>query len=274
MKHPLSALLAATVVLAALGCATYAVPPASPPGDARVSVDIAFYDALAPFGEWVWVEAYGWLWVPRVVPVAWHPYTYGYWVYTTYGWTWVSDWEWGWAPFHYGRWLRHAHHGWAWVPGYVWAPAWVSWRFGDGWVGWAPLPPDARWSSGGLAYERELAADWWVFVSGGDFQSRSLRDHVSYGVREPGLVERTRPITRYEAYGRDAVRDRGLDPTDLERSGTVIVPRYRLEETPRPPAVGSRTSGNRLRVYRPPVQAPVRSGRQPVRREQPPPPHR
>ena len=33
--------------------------------------------------------------------------------------------------------------GWVWVPGYTWAPAWVSWRYGDGYAGWAPLPPDS-----------------------------------------------------------------------------------------------------------------------------------
>ena len=33
--------------------------------------------------------------------------------------------------------------GWCWVPGYTWGPAWVSWRYGDGYCGWAPLPPDS-----------------------------------------------------------------------------------------------------------------------------------
>lgn len=31
--------------------------------------------------------------------------------------------------------------GWVWVPGVEWAPAWVSWRVGGGYIGWAPLPP-------------------------------------------------------------------------------------------------------------------------------------
>ena len=31
--------------------------------------------------------------------------------------------------------------GWLWVPGTDWGPAWVSWQHGDGYVGWAPLPP-------------------------------------------------------------------------------------------------------------------------------------
>ena len=33
------------------------------------------------------------------------------------------------------------------MPGYEWAPAWVSWRQTNDHVGWAPLPPEARWSA-------------------------------------------------------------------------------------------------------------------------------
>src|SRR3546814_16106093 len=60
---------------------------------------------------------------------------------TNYGNTWVSDYEWGWAPFHYGRWTYTDYYGWAWIPGYEWGPAWVSWRSGGGFYGWAPLGP-------------------------------------------------------------------------------------------------------------------------------------
>ena len=70
------------------------------------------------------------------------PYaTGGDWLQTEYGWTWISDWDWGWAPFHYGRWLAVAERGWCWMPGTLWGPAWVSWRAGGGYVGWAPLAP-------------------------------------------------------------------------------------------------------------------------------------
>ena len=67
----------------------------------------------------------------------------GHWVYSDAGWTWVSDEPWGWATYHYGRWVNLDGTGWCWVPGYTWAPAWVSWRYGDGYCGWAPLPPDS-----------------------------------------------------------------------------------------------------------------------------------
>ena len=48
--------------------------------------------------------------------------------------------------------------GWVWVPGTVWAPAWVSWRYGGGYVGWAPLPP------AGSAIVIETYHPYWCFV--------------------------------------------------------------------------------------------------------------
>ena len=71
----------------------------------------------------------------------WRPYADGYWAYTDVGWTWVSNEDFGWATYHYGRWARLRDHGWVWVPGREWGPAWVSWRTGGDYVGWAPLPP-------------------------------------------------------------------------------------------------------------------------------------
>ena len=57
------------------------------------------------------------------------------------GWAWASDESFGWAVYHYGRWGWSPAVGWMWVPGSIWAPAWVSWRYGGGYIGWAPLGP-------------------------------------------------------------------------------------------------------------------------------------
>ena len=97
-----------------------------------------FHDTLAPYGMWVDDPAYGQVWVPSpsVVGDDFSPYaTNGDWTDSEYGWTWVSGWTWGWAPFHYGRWTTIANRGWAWVPGTIWGPSWVSWRVGAGCVG-------------------------------------------------------------------------------------------------------------------------------------------
>ena len=111
--------------------------------EVEVSIDL-FRQTLAPHGRWVSTPEYGLVWIPSrsVVGADFVPYaTGGTWQYSDAGWTFVSNWDWGWAPFHYGRWYLDARLGWVWVPDTVWAPAWVDWRYGDGYVGWAPLPP-------------------------------------------------------------------------------------------------------------------------------------
>jgi hypothetical protein len=103
-----------------------------------------FDETLAPYGNWIDDDVYGRVWQPAtdVVGDDFSPYaTAGHWQQTEYGWTWISEWDWGWAPFHYGRWLVVAERGWCWMPGTLWGPAWVSWRAGSGYVGWAPLAP-------------------------------------------------------------------------------------------------------------------------------------
>lgn len=108
-----------------------------------------FYDALDPQGEWIEVERYGYCWSPNVARNSrWRPYTDGNWAWTDYGWTWASNEPFGWATYHYGRWAHVKRLGWVWVPGSEWAPAWVAWRRGDQFVGWAPLPPEAHSGSG------------------------------------------------------------------------------------------------------------------------------
>src|SRR6267154_1191189 len=109
-------------------------------GRADVSVNF-FYDNLNG-GNWYQVADYGYVWQPDAATSAdWRPYTDGYWAYTDVGWTWVSYEDFGWATYHYGRWVRLKGRGWVWAPGREWGPAWVSWRTGGDYVGWAPLPP-------------------------------------------------------------------------------------------------------------------------------------
>ena len=58
-----------------------------------------FYDALRPYGEWVDYRNYGYVWVPDEMGFR-HYHSNGHWVYKDYGWTWASNYNWGWAPFH------------------------------------------------------------------------------------------------------------------------------------------------------------------------------
>ncbi|TMA40285.1 MAG: hypothetical protein E6J82_15480 [Deltaproteobacteria bacterium] len=90
-------------------------------------------------GEWIDTPEYGTVWRPTHVASDWQPYTYGRWVWTRAGWAWASDESFGWAVYHYGRWGWSPAVGWMWVPGSIWAPAWVSWRWSDGYAAWCPM---------------------------------------------------------------------------------------------------------------------------------------
>lgn len=129
-----------------------AVVTTPPPADVNVSF---FYQAMAPYGTWRCVDD-TWVWQPTatVLDRSWRPYlSRGHWVSSDWGWAWHSDYSWGWAPFHYGRWSANPTYGWVWTPDTVWAPAWVNWRTNNTHFGWAPLPPAARYSMGvGFSY--------------------------------------------------------------------------------------------------------------------------
>src|SRR6202012_4379698 len=122
-----------------------------------------FYDELSQYGTWISDPQYGDVWVPDV-DEDFRPYaTNGHWVLTEYGNTWASDYPWGWAAFHYGRWRYDDYYGWEWIPGYEWAPAWVSWREGGGYYGWAPLTPGISVSlSIGGGYN--MPDNYWVYA--------------------------------------------------------------------------------------------------------------
>ena len=61
---------------------------------------------LDEYGNWRNTPEYGNVWVPSSVPPGWAPYSAGHWIWQPpYGWTWVDDAPWGFAPFHNGRWV-------------------------------------------------------------------------------------------------------------------------------------------------------------------------
>jgi len=97
----------------------------------HVSPAMTGYEQLDEYGEWAAAPAYGEVWYPRSVPAGWTPYRDGRWVWVEpWGWNWVDDAPWGFAPCHYGRWT-HIDDRWGWVPGElvpapIYAPALVA----------------------------------------------------------------------------------------------------------------------------------------------------
>ena len=122
-----------------------------------VSPEMTGAEELDRYGRWEQNPEYGALWIPTAVAVDWAPYRSGHWAWVRpWGWTWVDDAPWGFAPFHYGRWVWFRSN-WCWAPGTyvarpVYAPALVAWvggphlsvsiNIGGGpAVGWFPLAP-------------------------------------------------------------------------------------------------------------------------------------
>ena len=165
-----------------------------------------FYTALAPYGDWIETRRYGLVWQPSAsADPGWKPYTAGRWAYTRngddeMGWTWISDEPFGWAAYHYGRWTRLVGAGWVWVPGTLWAPAWVSWRNSDDYVGWAPLPPETRVHVGisiGRAVDAdcEIPAASYAFVPTVSFGNMDMRREVVPSVQNVTIVNKTVNVT-------------------------------------------------------------------------------
>jgi hypothetical protein len=119
------------------------------PSRQYVAQDVAGTEDLDENGQWENTPDYGAVWMPTTVAVGWAPYSFGHWSWISpWGWTWVDNASWGYAPFHYGRWARW-HDRWCWVPGprhvrAVYSPAMVAWvggSAGGAGVGWFPLGP-------------------------------------------------------------------------------------------------------------------------------------
>jgi hypothetical protein len=228
--------------------ATANSPPLSTNAAPLNSEVTMFYDSLAPYGEWLWVEPYGWVWSPSGVDVSWRPYTDGSWAYTDCGWTWVSDAPWGWAPYHYGRWFFHEHRGWCWVPDRVWGPAWVSWHFGDAWCGWAPLPPGIGWEAR-VDWDPFIPAFGWCFVGRGDFLRPHLREHIVLAARNVTLLRETRNVTRFEIRDRRVINN-SISAKEIERFTGRPVTQLRIADV-NSAAAARGVRGRELRMFRP-----------------------
>ena len=120
------------------------------PSAQYVSRDVPGYEDLDANGSWSVEPDYGPVWYPTTVPAGWVPYRIGRWAWIEpWGWTWVEHENWGYAPFHYGRWA-YVGTRWGWIPGPVavrpyYAPALVVFvggsSFQPGVQAWFPLGP-------------------------------------------------------------------------------------------------------------------------------------
>ncbi len=239
-----------------LVCAS--VSSANIAGHGGVSLSV-FYSSLGPYGEWIPVggDLYGWR--PVGVAAGWHPYMYGRWAWTDDGWFWVSDEPWGWAVFHYGRWYFDDYYGWVWIPGYDWAPAWVEWRYGGPYVGWAPLSPYAVFEVGfGVRYTSRWVTpvSYWTFVDCRYVSSPSLHRYVYRPEYNSRYFGRTRGAGNVHFEG-GRIMSRGPARQYIEQRGNIRIDRAVIADAPErgPTKVLRQGAQDRIEVYRPTIEA-------------------
>ena len=230
-----------------------------------------FYTKLEPHGAWLETADYGYVWQPREAESSrsWRPYTNGRWVYTDAGWTWISEEPFGWATYHYGRWTRLRGIGWVWVPGQQWAPAWVSWRKSNDYVGWAPLPPEARfdqrtgirnWSDNYY----DIGPDQYCFVATREFGAQRAESTILPPERNVAIVNQTTNVTNI-TYNNTTIVNEGPNYDEVRAQSREPMQRFRLErnasvdlnvEAPRP-----LVQGETVIVAAPVISAPQASER-------------
>ncbi|TXH07029.1 MAG: hypothetical protein E6R09_00750 [Rhodocyclaceae bacterium] len=211
----------------------------------HVSPHMTGYQDLDAYGDWQAAPDYGTVWYPRGVADDWAPYRFGRWAWVApWGWTWIDLAPWGFAPFHYGRWVI-IHGRWAWVPGRleprpVYAPALVAWVGNPGWsvgfsfgaapaVGWFPLAP------------REVYVPWHRHSP--RYVERVNITHVhNVTIIQQAIRDRDRGDRRERFAYRDSPRALTVVPAQALREGRPIsrdqihrVDRRELERAPASP---------------------------------------
>ncbi len=180
------------------------ISPLASRAEAQTEVSLNFfYDNLSDQGSWLDVAGYGYCFQPQIAvgDSDWRPYADGYWAYTDQGWAWVSYEDFGWATYHYGRWADLGDFGWVWVPGYEWAPAWVSWRTGGDYIGWAPLPPnpepvyEGRAITGQVDLQFDIGPEYYNFVSLQYIGEPVLRRRIVRRQENVAIINRTVNVT-------------------------------------------------------------------------------
>jgi hypothetical protein len=243
------ALLAMTISMTQQAC--YNTHTISGTPGTEVNVEIGyndFYDALNPYGRWMDYSTYGRVWICNEAGFS--PYsTRGHWAYTDFGWTWVSYYDWGWAPFHYGRWIFDGAYGWLWIPGYEWAPAWVSWRSGGGYYGWAPLGPGFNISineSFGA-----IPAEHWCFLPNRYMGQTNINNYYINRTNNTTIINNTTVINNTYNYHK-ATYLSGPRRDEVERNSGHSIETQRFNDV-KNPRQSNAYGNNAINVYRPTV---------------------
>ena len=117
------------------------------------------------------------------------------------------------------------------MPGDEWGPAWVDWRRGDDYVGWAPLPPDDA------IYEYDDEPTYWVFLRPRYLLAPRLHRYFVPPARTTIVIHNTVVINRtivveHHRNGRARFAvNAGISPAIVAAARRNAVPTYRVNPT-------------------------------------------
>jgi hypothetical protein len=211
-----------------------------------------FYDQLSPYGQWVDNPDYGYVWIPSAGS-DFTPYlTNGYWTLTDDGWTWVSNYEWGWAPFHYGRWdYNDSYNGWYWIPDNQWGPSWVTWRRSEGYYGWAPMRPGISINAS-FGRSNNVPYNQWNFVRDRDIERNDIGKNFIDRRNNGNIYKGSTVINKtYFDNKRHATYVTGPGREDVQKITGKSIQQVSVHERDKP---GESINNNQLQIYRPQIQ--------------------
>ena len=228
----------------------------------NVSADITyqtFYDNLSPYGTWIDYPGYGHVWNPRIEG-DFRPYaTNGHWIFSGEGWAWASDYTWGWAPFHYGRWLYDDMYGWLWIPGYDWSPAWVTWGTVDNFYCWAPLMPGIDVSLQFGTWRPH--SFYWNACSRDHIYDRNLTVAIERPAQITSIANRITIINNFNTTKtHNLYYSKGPDVHEVEKYVNHSITQTSIKDVNKIGRI--KHDENTMHVYRPSVQDPKETARQ------------
>ena len=218
-----------------------------------------FYDNLSPYGTWIDYPIYGHVWNPTVGS-DFRPYaTSGHWASTIDGWAWASDYDWGWAPFHYGSWLYDDMYGWLWIPGYDWSPAWVTWGYVDNYYCWAPIIPGLDLTVGFGNWRPN--SYYWNACTREHIYDRNLSLVMERPEHFSNFQNRISLIDNYDkTVGNHFYYSKGPDINDVQKFTNTKIEQSTLRDVKRFDEANH--TGTEMSVYRPNIQNPEETSRQ------------
>ena len=154
---------------------------------------------------------------------------------------------WGGDPYHYGTWVSLSGYGWAWVPGTVWAPAWVTWSYSDRYVGWAPLPPSFACGESGYSGRPVVVSQTqYIFVPSNLFVDTDVASVWVSPQENATIFRQTRPVTQF-AVSEGIVRNTGIPTEAIAHAAGGRIETHSISSANTTPHAVTEGSGGRSR---------------------------